>query len=62
MKFDVFLLFFVVMLTVLFVSGIVLWILRRDYLPVIRRLERERESRERPRAGNERDTASGKGN
>ena len=48
MKFDVFLLFFDVMVTMLFVSGIVLWILRKDYLPVIRRLERESAAGERP--------------
>ena len=48
MNFDVFLLFFDVMVTMVFVSGIVLWILRKDYLPVIRRLERENESGQHP--------------
>ena len=43
MNLDVFLLFFNIMLTVLLASGIVLWILRREYLPVIRRLERDAE-------------------
>jgi len=38
---HVFLLFFDVMFTMLCVAGIVLWILRREYLPVIRRLEAE---------------------
>ena len=40
MNFDVLLLFLDIMLTMLCVAGIVLWILRREYLPVIRRLER----------------------
>jgi len=48
MNFDVFLLFFDVMVTMVFVSGIVLWILRKDYLPVIRRLERESAHGEQP--------------
>jgi hypothetical protein len=41
MNFDVFVLFFNAVLTTVISAGIVVWILRRDYLPVIRRLERE---------------------
>jgi len=37
-----------VMVTMLCVAGIVLWILRREYLPVIRKLARETEDPERP--------------
>lgn len=59
MNFHVFLLFFNVMVTMVFVSGIVLWILRRDYLPVIRRLEREEEARSHPPTEGRRDAEPG---
>ncbi len=39
MNFDVLLLFFNAVLSVALVAGIVVGILRREYLPVIRRLE-----------------------
>ena len=42
MKLEVFLLFFNCALTTLLAAAIVIWILRREYLPVIRRLEDER--------------------
>lgn len=44
---DVWILVMTVMITMLCVAGVVLWILRREYLPVIRRLEREARSAER---------------
>lgn len=39
MNFDVFLLFFNAVITTVLSSLIVIWILRTQYLPVIRRLE-----------------------
>jgi F0F1-type ATP synthase membrane subunit b/b' len=42
MNFDVFLLFFNAVFTTALSAIIVLWILRKQYLPVIRRLEDER--------------------
>lgn len=41
MNFDVFVLFFNAVLTTVLSSAIVIWILRKQYLPVIRRLENE---------------------
>jgi hypothetical protein len=44
MNFDVAFLFFSATITLLAAVGIILWILRREYLPVIKRLEKERDS------------------
>jgi hypothetical protein len=44
MNFDVFLLFFNAALTTVVSAGVVIWILRKRYLPVIKRLERETSS------------------
>ncbi|GGK35403.1 hypothetical protein GCM10010965_30490 [Caldalkalibacillus thermarum] len=41
MNFDVFLLFFNATLTTVLSAVIVIWILRKQYLPVIKRLEQE---------------------
>ena len=41
MTVDVLILMASIMFTMLCVGGVVLWILRREYLPVIRRLEQE---------------------
>ena len=53
MNFDVFLLFFNAVVTVLIAAAIVIRILRREYLPVIRRLEEEQrsEANETPEEG-----------
>jgi hypothetical protein len=44
MNLDVIFLFFSATITLLAAVGIILWILRREYLPVIERLEDERDS------------------
>lgn len=44
MNVDVLILMVNIMFTMLCVVGVVLWILRREYLPVIRRLEEEERS------------------
>ena len=44
MNLDVAFLFFSATVTLLAAVGIILWILRREYLPVIKRLEKERDS------------------
>lgn len=41
MSFDIFLLFFNAVITTVLSSLIVIWILRTQYLPVIKRLENE---------------------
>ncbi len=41
MNFDVFLLFFNAVITTVLSSLIVIWILRTQYLPIIKRLENE---------------------
>jgi hypothetical protein len=53
MSFDVFLLFFNAVLTTVLSSLIVIWILRTQYLPVIKRLERESSAEGRDRDGTE---------
>jgi len=50
MNSDVWVLMLNVLITMLCVAGIVLWVLRREYLPVIRELEREAENSERSSA------------
>ena len=40
MNVDVFLLFFNAMITMVMAAAIVIWILRREFLPVIKRLEK----------------------
>ncbi|WP_167553043.1 hypothetical protein [Evansella clarkii] len=47
MNTHVFILFFNAFLTTLLSSGIVIWILRKQYLPVIRKLEREEEEKQK---------------
>ncbi|WP_375536457.1 hypothetical protein [Alteribacillus sp. HJP-4] len=49
MNADVFVLFFNAFLTTLISSGIVIWILRKKYLPVIKKLE-EKSDQERASA------------
>lgn len=44
MNFDVFILFFNAVITTVLSSVIVIWILRKQYLPTIRRLESEASS------------------
>lgn len=55
MSFDVFLLFFNAVFTTVLSSIIVIWILRTQYLPVIRRLEEEApgEREDRPHGSSE---------
>lgn len=40
MNVDVFLLFFNAVITMVMAAAIVIWILRREYLPAIKRLEK----------------------
>ena len=41
---DVLLLFFNAVLTMFLAAGVVIWILRSEYLPIIRRMERQSQS------------------
>ncbi|MFZ4451233.1 hypothetical protein [Salibacterium aidingense] len=43
MNIDVFILFFNAFLTTLLSSAVVIWILRKKYLPVIRKMEKEQQ-------------------
>ncbi|PTL38387.1 hypothetical protein [Alkalicoccus saliphilus] len=46
MNMDVFILFFNAFMTTVLSSAVVIWILRKQYLPVIRQLEAEEEEAE----------------
>lgn len=53
MNFDVLFLFVNAVLTTVLSAAIVIWILRKQYLPVIRRLENEDESEQSGRSDKE---------
>lgn len=61
MSFDVFLLFFNAVLTTVLSSLIVIWILRTQYLPVIKRLENESTAEGRDRNDPGHHSSSGEG-
>lgn len=61
MSFDVFLLFFNAVITTVLSSLIVIWILRTQYLPVIKRLENESTVEGRDRNDPGQHSSSGEG-